>query len=74
MSSLYSDIVENKRCGGGKVVQRQLLYLGEINDSQHEGRKGGEQRLPRLRGARPFPDIAPKHRRFANRTVRPGFC
>jgi hypothetical protein len=33
MSSLYSDIVENKRCGGGKVVQRQLLYLGEINDA-----------------------------------------
>ncbi|BCH29075.1 hypothetical protein MesoLjLc_10050 [Mesorhizobium sp. L-8-10] len=21
---------------GGKVVQRQVLYLGEINDSQHE--------------------------------------
>jgi hypothetical protein len=32
----YWNIVENKRCGGGKVVQRQVLYLGEINDSQHE--------------------------------------
>ena len=28
--------MENKRCAGGKVVQRQVLYLGEINDSQFE--------------------------------------
>jgi Transposase DDE domain len=32
----YWSIVESKRCAGGKVVQRQVLYLGEINDSQHE--------------------------------------
>lgn len=32
----YWNIVESKRCGEGKVVQRQVLYLGEINDSQHE--------------------------------------
>ena len=32
----YFSVVENRRCGRGKVVQRQLLYLGEINDSQHE--------------------------------------
>jgi hypothetical protein len=32
----YWNIVENKRCAGGKVVQRQVVYLGEINDSQHE--------------------------------------
>ena len=30
----YYSIVENKRCAGGKTVQRQVLYLGEINDSQ----------------------------------------
>jgi transposase len=30
----YWNIVENKRCAGGKIVQRQVLYLGEINDSQ----------------------------------------
>ena len=30
----YWNIVESKRCAGGKVVQRQVLYLGEINDSQ----------------------------------------
>jgi transposase len=27
-------IVENRRVAGGRVVQRQVLYLGEINDSQ----------------------------------------
>jgi transposase len=32
----YWNIVENKRCTGSKVVQRQVLYLGEINDAQHE--------------------------------------
>jgi len=32
----YWNIVESKRCAGGKVVQRQVLYLGEINDSQRE--------------------------------------
>src|ERR1700686_3980509 len=30
----YWSIVENRRIGGGRVVQRPLLYLGEINDSQ----------------------------------------
>ena len=28
-------IVESKRCAGGRVVQCPVLYLGEINDSQH---------------------------------------
>jgi hypothetical protein len=32
----YWSIVENKRVAGGRVVQRQVLYLGEINDSQRE--------------------------------------
>jgi transposase len=32
----YWNIVESKRCDGGKVVQRQVLYLGEINDTQRE--------------------------------------
>src|ERR1700687_1550660 len=30
----YWSIVENRRIGGGRMVQRPLLYLGEINDSQ----------------------------------------
>jgi transposase len=33
----YWNIVEAKRCADGRVVQRQVLYLGEINDSQREG-------------------------------------
>jgi transposase len=32
----YWNLVENRRVAGGKVVQRQVLYLGEINDSQQE--------------------------------------
>jgi transposase len=32
----YWNIVEAKRCANGRVVQRQVLYLGEINDSQRE--------------------------------------
>ncbi len=32
----YWSIVENKRVGEEKVVQRHVLYLGEINDSQRE--------------------------------------
>lgn len=27
-------VVENRRVAGGRVVQRQVLYLGEINDSE----------------------------------------
>ena len=30
----YWNVVENRRVTGGRVVQRQVLYLGEINDSQ----------------------------------------
>ena len=32
----YWSVVENRRCGRRKVVQRQVLYLGEINDTQHQ--------------------------------------
>jgi transposase len=32
----YWNLVENRRVAGGQVVQRQVLYLGEINDSQCE--------------------------------------
>jgi hypothetical protein len=30
----YWNVVENRRVSGGRVVQRQVLYLGEINSSQ----------------------------------------
>ena len=32
----YWSIVENRRTADGRVVQRQVLYLGEINASQRE--------------------------------------
>jgi transposase len=32
----YWNLVENRRVAGSQVVQRQVLYLGEINDSQQE--------------------------------------
>ena len=30
----YFSVVENRRLARGKTVQRPVLYLGEINDSQ----------------------------------------
>ena len=30
----YFSVVENRRVGRGRTVQRQVLYLGELNDSQ----------------------------------------
>jgi len=30
----YWSVVENKRVSGGRVLQRHVLYLGEINSSQ----------------------------------------
>ncbi len=50
----YWSIVENRRVSGGRTVQRHVLYLGEINDSQRaawcqtieafdEKRQGGQQ-------------------------------
>lgn len=32
----YFSIAEKRRCSGGRVVDRHVLYLGEINDSQKE--------------------------------------
>jgi hypothetical protein len=32
----YWNVVESRRVSGGRVVQRQVLYLGEINASQRE--------------------------------------
>jgi len=33
----YWSVVENRRVSGGQVVQRQVLYLGELNDAQQAG-------------------------------------
>jgi hypothetical protein len=53
-------IVENHRVRGGKVVQRHVLYLGEINSSQREAWRKSielfEDGRPRPRTASLFPD------------------
>ena len=36
-SHRYFSVVENRRLQSGRVAQRRVLYLGEINDSQQEG-------------------------------------
>ena len=33
----YWSVVENRRVSGRRVVQRQVLYLGERNDNQRVG-------------------------------------
>ena len=33
----YWSIVESVRCSRARIVQRHILYLGELNDSQREG-------------------------------------
>jgi hypothetical protein len=67
----YWSIVESKRCAGGKVVQRQVLYLGEINDSQQEAwcrvieafdeRAQQTTQLALFPADRPLPDHAEGH-------------
>src|SRR5205085_6471841 len=50
---LYWSVVENTRVGGGRVVQRHVLYLGEINDTQElpgGGRSKFWRMAPRGRG------------------------
>ena len=50
----YWSIVEYCRVGGGRVVQRPLLYLGEINDLQELARRESDRR-PREGAAAPRP-------------------
>jgi hypothetical protein len=67
----YWSIVESKRCARGKVVQRRVLYLGEINDSQQEAWRrvieafdeGARQttQLALFPADRPLPDYAEGH-------------
>ena len=51
----YWSIVENRRAAGGRVVQRQVLYLGEINDGQQAAwSKSIEVLDPKDSGSRPL--------------------
>jgi transposase len=65
----YWSIVENRRCKGGRVVQKTVLYLGEINDSQKEQwiraievfdeNLSQSRQLKLFSHQRPLPDCAP---------------
>jgi transposase len=56
----YWSIVENRRLAGGRVTQRHVLYLGEINSSQERAwRKSIEvfdERTEQLRSLSLFPE------------------
>src|ERR1700757_5163896 len=47
----YWSVVENARVAGGRVVQRHVLYLGEINDTQELGVAAVDRGFGRWRGA-----------------------
>ena len=55
-------VVENRRVHDGRVVQRQVFYLGEINDSQRAAWSKAIESLMRVPGnpnrLRYFPRIA----------------
>ena len=56
----YFSVVENKRVAGGRVVQRHVLYLGEINDTQELAWRRSievfEEGAPRPRTLSLFPE------------------
>jgi transposase len=56
----YYSLVENRRVSSGRVVQRPVLYLGEINDSQKEAWRKTieifEEGQPRSRTVALFPE------------------
>ena len=56
----YYSLVENRRVSSGRVVQRPVLYLGEINDSQQEAWRKTieifEEGKPRPRTVALFPE------------------
>jgi hypothetical protein len=64
----YWSIVESRRCSGHRVVQRHVLYLGEINDNQKEAwlkciqafdpQNRTQVRLALFPADRPIPDHA----------------
>src|ERR1700674_318026 len=58
----YWNVVENRRLADGRVAQRQVLYLGEINASQREawrktieGQENGHRRQVALSPAASSP-------------------
>ncbi|GAX59226.1 transposase IS4 family protein [Candidatus Scalindua japonica] len=68
----YWNIVENKRTSSGRIVQRQVLYLGEISDNQQDTwRKAIEvfedgQEQPRQMHLFPQDTLSPSHNETQN--------
>jgi len=64
----YWSLVENHRVAGGRVVQRQVLYLGEINDTQRaawcksiavfDAESARSQQMALFADDRPAPELA----------------
>lgn len=64
----YWNVVENKRLDGGKVVQRQVLYLGEIDSAQVSAwRKAIEVVIDDTGASRPL-SLFPEERPVADDT------
>lgn len=49
----YGSVVENRRVANGRVEQRQVLYLGEINDAQRAAGAVPLRSLTKLRALPP---------------------
>ena len=77
----YWSVVENKRVAGGRVVQRHVLYLGEINSSQAavwrkaievlDDDAGHSRTMALFPGRQAWPDDRPVARRGSAGRARP---
>jgi hypothetical protein len=64
----YWSVVENRRLADGRVLQRHVLYLGEINDTQaHAWRRSIEVLDEREDASRCFPKTASMSARWKRR-------
>lgn len=55
----YWSLVENRRCTGGRVVQRHVLYLGKLTPAQElSWQKTAEQFGPSRQAGEPLPGLA----------------
>ena len=66
----YWSVVENKRVAGGRVVQRHVLYLGEINSSQAAVWRKAIEVLETTRDSRGHWRCSPKIAARASRPIR----
>jgi len=64
---VYWNIVENKRLDDGRVVQRQVLYLGEINSSQMDAWRRAIEVVDESTGEARTLALFPEDRRVATR-------